>query len=569
MSSLSPQSAPPTVPARDEVAEQVIKSMLYHQLLERHLVPPKELGIPLKHLYPSDWNWHFQRAYRQKYGPDADLEAWKRENFDLGHFSYLEDLRGCNQEIDATSKVLLEAEGLLVGLAIEQLDGGFEAAWTALEVERKQDLGVDGLVRAAFKVREESRFDCPEMSLFGLIDDGEYNLINLLKAIIAHDPTGNLRVKSLYLFSHPEVEREYGYIHKPNIPEGLRAFGYLRIIQRNLYIVQALIGVLEAYAGKPAPKVSAAEERAAKEGTACYSCGAVSTEDGVTLRKCSGCKLVSYCSSECQKKDWRDHKKLCRSQPVKFDPALVTPAPEAPPEFIGCLAPEPGFLRSPALWRQIWYLSKKDSYTRDYHRQTVRAPSASRTSTVRPPAFPVHTTFDEPLAIHADRLIFLIARRRAMASGDRGAVCKMYDVLDGLQRAGVINLTQAQIRGQLEREYRVSLDHAEGCHGPPPTPMEVLEEMRFAHQRDQLVEGQTEEEDDGTMEEAGDSDEEDGPGDSDVTNEWESEEDTNSESEEEGTTDGSGDSEEWETEDDSYESSEGDSADGHSIARGA
>jgi hypothetical protein len=56
-------------------------------------------------------------------------------------------------------------------------------AWAVLDVEKKQELVLDGLVRGAFKAREESRFDCPEMSLFGLIGDGEYNLINLVSLV--------------------------------------------------------------------------------------------------------------------------------------------------------------------------------------------------------------------------------------------------------------------------------------------------------------------------------------------------------------------------------------------------
>ncbi|KAJ6545237.1 hypothetical protein B0H19DRAFT_1075583 [Mycena capillaripes] len=359
--------------------EDIIKTMLYHDLVEKRLVPPKELGIltrvsgiPLKQIFPADWNWHFQSAYLKKYGPNADLAAWKRENCDFGLISYMHNLPKCNQDIATTTKVLLEAEGLLAALAIEQLvDGDFEAAWTALDVETKQGFVLDGLVRGAFNAREESRFDCPEMSLFGLIGDGEYSLVNLLKAIVAHDPTGNLRVKSLYLYTHPAVEREYAlYLTNPKTPDDLRAFGHLRMIQRNLYIVQALIGILEAYTGKPAPKISIKEEREAAQREACHACGTSSIEEAVVLRKCSGCKLVSYCSSECQHHDWREHKKLCGRQGtrrMRFDPALVTPAPEAPAEFIGCPAPEAGFVRSPALWRQIWYLSKKDSYRRDYH----------------------------------------------------------------------------------------------------------------------------------------------------------------------------------------------------------
>ena len=38
------------------------------------------------------------------------------------------------------------------------------------------------------------------------------------------------------------------------------------------------------------------------EGKACKSCGATD----VPVFKCAGCKVVWYCSPECQKKDWKD-----------------------------------------------------------------------------------------------------------------------------------------------------------------------------------------------------------------------------------------------------------------------
>jgi hypothetical protein len=30
------------------------------------------------------------------------------------------------------------------------------------------------------------------------------------------------------------------------------------------------------------------------------------------LKTCGKCKRVAYCSKECQKEDWKDHKKNCR-----------------------------------------------------------------------------------------------------------------------------------------------------------------------------------------------------------------------------------------------------------------
>jgi hypothetical protein len=69
-------------------------------------------------------------------------------------------------------------------------------------------------------------------------------LFRQLKTIVAHDPTGSLPLKSLYIFSHPAVVQEYEWLTKDH---DMCAFVHLRMIQRNLYIVQALIGILEAY----------------------------------------------------------------------------------------------------------------------------------------------------------------------------------------------------------------------------------------------------------------------------------------------------------------------------------
>ena len=48
-------------------------------------------------------------------------------------------------------------------------------------------------------------------------------------------------------------------------------------------------------------------ERIEKE-QGCESCG----KKSVSLKKCSRCKKVKYCSVECQTKDWKSHKIGCK-----------------------------------------------------------------------------------------------------------------------------------------------------------------------------------------------------------------------------------------------------------------
>jgi len=44
----------------------------------------------------------------------------------------------------------------------------------------------------------------------------------------------------------------------------------------------------------------------------CGYCAKADVIDGDTLKKCGTCKVVRYCSSECQAADWPNHKKVCK-----------------------------------------------------------------------------------------------------------------------------------------------------------------------------------------------------------------------------------------------------------------
>ena len=46
---------------------------------------------------------------------------------------------------------------------------------------------------------------------------------------------------------------------------------------------------------------------------ACWTCKSTKTPTGTQLLSCKGCNKAMYCSKECQKKDWKNHKSSCRS----------------------------------------------------------------------------------------------------------------------------------------------------------------------------------------------------------------------------------------------------------------
>lgn len=45
---------------------------------------------------------------------------------------------------------------------------------------------------------------------------------------------------------------------------------------------------------------------------ACFTCHKNEQEIGKESSQCAKCKIINYCSKECQRKDWKGHKKECR-----------------------------------------------------------------------------------------------------------------------------------------------------------------------------------------------------------------------------------------------------------------
>ncbi|KAJ7473457.1 hypothetical protein FB451DRAFT_1367399 [Mycena latifolia] len=485
-----------------EIPKQLLKVLDSLHLGEQYA----ETDRPNKHTDRVAWNNHFEREIHLKYDSYSYPARLFEDRRGIKLILEVQDVADLNQTIASLVKELMNVEGCLIDLALENLVlGSFEAEWMALDGKKKREVVLEGLYRGACTApRDSSRILCPEMTIDSLMGDGEYNLINLLKRIIEHHSSfpGNGRVTGLYLFPHPYVEHEARY--SEGATDALKGFVYHCVLLRNFYIVDTLVGILEAFKGHPArlitptiflnPKTVRTEGRTKtkqefrawcktddkvdqsqyKEESAvayaCYSCHK-RTKERTDLRRCARCQRVWYCSTHCQKADWKTHKKFCAQQ--QFDPALLVPAPESPAEFIGCPKAEPGFVRTRALWRQIGCLSKADSQTQEYHFNITLGHTRS-------------VAISHP----ASRVVFLVARRRAMASGSIPAIHMMFKIVKHEVESGSLNLTVDQVRQQFELEYDIKITPAAiqaAAPFAPPTLQEQMEEQYYIVQREASI----------------------------------------------------------------------------------
>lgn len=138
---------------------------------------------PDKHTNRAAWNAHCELEISFEYSSYARNPSITRQFPELARNVRESDLMDLNQNLALLIKhIIVEEEYLVARVLDEIVYGPFESEWAALDVNRREELVLEGLYRAACApLPEQSRLRCPEATVSGLAGDGEYSLIRMVR----------------------------------------------------------------------------------------------------------------------------------------------------------------------------------------------------------------------------------------------------------------------------------------------------------------------------------------------------------------------------------------------------
>ncbi|KAJ7618279.1 hypothetical protein DFH06DRAFT_1012130 [Mycena polygramma] len=358
----------------------------------------------------------------------------------------------------------------------------FEAHWTTrCSVKERENFILEGLVRTceASPDFEDHRKWCPELTLKRLNRDSGKGFIDLLNKLTLQD------VDKVPDDFRTVPNAVYDKINKlpANPHPGLTIAKKSCDAQRLMFLTMAVWNTLLAFYGetetiglvkgqrddreelkriqktlpdnidlKRLASETAANRRDAERN--CTACGLTASRAGTaTLSACQRCKvidrLVFYCSKECQTKDWKTgrppHKSICGKKGAITDAYLTdeylasNPPAVDDDDFFG--APEPGYVRSPALLHQLSLL--KENPQVDY-------------VLVRPAPHPDHGVV---LQASEGSLFFKIMLKRAACGHAPREVLRMFQQLSPTAREAR-GVGVAGLKAQLLKEFGVDVDKA-------------------------------------------------------------------------------------------------------------
>ncbi|CAM6085172.1 unnamed protein product [Calypogeia fissa] len=97
----------------------------------------------------------------------------------------------------------------------------------------------------------------------------------------------------------------------------------------------------------------------------CITCHKLESDLGEKLKNCAKCPNTLYCSRECQKADWKQHKRVCASKQASNKEApTASPSPDFTAVDNILLGVPPEFRNIPGADSGLLALSEKECFTR-------------------------------------------------------------------------------------------------------------------------------------------------------------------------------------------------------------